>query len=82
MKTDKLEVTLSDAQIERIKNLTPYQRSKLGFSCHFASHRVQIWSDYAAAVQSGVVDPVYTYPEFIEWVSCKAGCGNCVDISG
>lgn len=81
-KTDKLEVTLSNGQIEQLKNLTPYQRSKLGFSCHFPSRRVQIWSDYAMAVQSEVVFPVYTYAEFLKWVSCVDGEENPVDISG
>jgi hypothetical protein len=82
MTPHKLEVTLSDAQIEQLKNLTPYQRSKLGFSCHFSSRRVQIWSDYAMAVQSEVVFPVYTYAEFIKWVSCVDQRENPVDISG
>jgi len=81
MVTPKLEVTLSNGQIEQIENLTHYQRSKLGFSCHFPSRRVQIWSGYAMAVQREVVNPVYTYPEFLKWVSCVDECGNPVDIS-
>lgn len=81
MTSHKLEVTLSNAQIEQLKNLTTCQRSKLGFSCHFASRRVQIWSDYAMAVQSEVVFPVYTYQEFLKWVSCVDGKENHVDIS-
>jgi hypothetical protein len=78
---NKLEVTLSDGQIEQIKCLTPYQRSKLGFSCHFASRRVQIWAHYEMAVQSEVVFPVYTYTEFLKWVSCVDQRENPVDIS-
>ena len=79
---EKLEVTLSNGQIEQLKNLTPYQRSKLGFSCSFPSRRVQIWSDYVMAVQSEVIYPVYTYAEFLKWVSCVDGEENPVDISG
>lgn len=78
---DKLQVTLSDGQIDQLKNLTPYQRSKLGFSCYFPSRRVQIWSDYAMAAQSEVVLPVYTYVEFIKWVSCIDQRGNSIDVA-
>ena len=77
-----MQVMLSDGQIEQLKSLAHYQRSNLGFSCHFPSRRVQIWSDYAMAVQSEVVNPVYTYQEFVKWVSCVDERESPVDISG
>jgi len=78
---DKLQVTLSDGQIEQIKKLTTYERRKVGFYCHFASRRVQIWRDYAMAVQSEVFFPVYTFDEFVKRVDCIDQRGNSVDVA-
>ncbi len=67
---DKLQVALSDGQIEQLKNLTPRERNKLGFSCYFPARRVQIFTDIRDAVGWGVTKPVYTFEEFTKKVEC------------
>lgn len=78
---DKLQVTLSDGQIEQIKKLTLYHRNRLGFLCKFKTHRVQIYSGYSNAIMITTNDDLYTFDEFVKRVECIDQRGNSVDVA-